>query len=336
MKTTIKDVAELAGVSIATVSRVLNNKDRVNANTRKKVQQAIQALDFKPSTIARSMINNETHTIGLLIPLLSNEFWSNFAEGIEQLLWDHGYTTNLFMADNNSFDKMKAIMKTIENKRLDGIILCSVPQLPEQVKELSEMIVAANIPAVTFEFSLPGIPSVKGDHIQGGCMAVEHLIRFGHRSIAYIGGPEISIAREMGFRQAHLLHNIPCQEALIQYGKPTVDFGREAMKKLLVSDMIHTAVFCANDLLAIGAMEAIHARGLQIPQDVSVVGYDNIKACEYVTPQLTTIVQPVPQMTRLLVETLLEAKDDLSHVSNRNFILPMEIKVRGTTGPVKA
>ncbi|MFC5651022.1 LacI family DNA-binding transcriptional regulator [Paenibacillus solisilvae] len=332
MKPTIKDVAARAGVSIATVSRVMNNRDRVHTATKEKVHRAIEELGFAPSTIARSMVMNETRNIGLLLPFLKNEFWATLAESIEARLWENGYTVTIGMADSRSYAKMKAAVQSMIERKADGIILCSSPADPRELADFTKLVVESAVPAVTFEFDLPGLPSVKSDHIQGSSAAVNHLIRLGHTRIAHIGGPLVSIGRELGYREAHLLQGLPVDENLIRRGEPFFEFGQAAIIDLLEQEAPFTAVFCANDLIALGAVQELQRREFRIPKDISIIGYDNIKAAVLIKPNLTTIAQPVSDMSASLVDTLLKEKNDKpARRLPPKLLFELELIVRETT-----
>ncbi|MFC4776917.1 LacI family DNA-binding transcriptional regulator [Paenibacillus sp. GCM10023252] len=334
-KLTIRDVAERAGVSIATVSRVLNGKDRVLRSTREKVQSAIEELDFQPDYIARSMVMKETKTVGLLLPGLTNEFWATLAEYIEKSLWERGYTMTLCMIGNEGVDKERAALRSFADKKVDGIIFC-VSHLFADYTERHSASGPFDIPGVSFELEISGMSSVQGDHIQASRQAVDHLLDLGHTEIAYIGGPIVSPDRELGYRQALLTRQIAASEALIQRGDPTIAFGREAARRLVDNKTPFTAIFCGNDLMAIGAIQELMSRGLRVPEDISVVGYDDINAAALVTPTLTTVRQPIDLIAQSLVDLLFNRMTGLEQPQqSRKLLFPMELIVRGSTSPLR-
>jgi DNA-binding LacI/PurR family transcriptional regulator len=334
MKITIKDVANEAGVSIATVSRVLNNKDRVKSSTRKKIEEAIVKLDFKPDQIARTMINKETKTIGLLVPNLKNEFWAGVATAIQDELWKEGFTTLLCAttAFEDSAEREEAFIKNFIQRRVDGVIYATLSGYHSTgyhpaIKELID----SNIPVVAFDQNIPNVSKVRGSHLQGALMAVEHLIRLGHERIAYLGGPLFSPDRELGFRNAHTLNGLSVDESIIKRGKPTHEFGNSAMLELVKSKEKFTAVFCANDMIALGAMQCLVNAGVRIPEDVAVVGYDDIQMAHLIKPALTTVQQPIREMSSEIVSLLLKLIDN-PNLLPQNLMFDMKLIVRESCG----
>ncbi|MFJ5717023.1 LacI family DNA-binding transcriptional regulator [Neobacillus sp. NPDC093127] len=331
---TIKDVANEAGVSIATVSRVLNNKDRVKNSTRKKIEEAIQKLDFRPDQIARTMIKKETKTIGLLVPNLKNEFWAGVATAIQDELWEKGFTTLLCATTTfeDSAEREEAFIRNFIQRRVDGVIYATLSGYHSTgyhpaIKELID----SNIPVVAFDQDIPDISKVRGAHLQGALIAVEHLIRLGHNKIAYLGGPLFSPDRELGFRNAHTLNGLTVNEAIIKRGTPTHEFGSTAMLELLKSMEKFTAVFCANDMIALGAMQCLINAGVRIPEDVAVVGYDDIQMAHLTKPALTTIQQPIREMGSSVVNLLLNLIEDNNRPAQK-LIFDMKLIVRESCG----
>jgi DNA-binding LacI/PurR family transcriptional regulator len=334
MKITIKDVANEAGVSIATVSRVLNNKDRVKSSTRKKIEDAIVKLDFKPDQIARTMINKETKTIGLLVPNLKNEFWAGVATAIQDELWKEGFTTLLCATTGfeDSAEREGAFIKNFIQRRVDGVIYATMSGYHSTgyhpaIKELID----SNIPVVAFDQNIPNVSKVRGAHIQGALIAVEHLIRLGHERIAYLGGPLLSPDRELGFRNAHTLNGLNVDESIIKRGNPTHEFGNYAMLELLKSKEKFTGVFCANDMIALGAMQCLIDAGVRIPEDVAVVGYDDIQMAHLIKPALTTVQQPISEMSSEVVTLLLKLIDK-PNLPPKNLMFDMKLIIRESCG----
>jgi DNA-binding LacI/PurR family transcriptional regulator len=334
MKITIKDVANVAGVSIATVSRVLNNKDRVKSSTRKKIEDAIVKLDFKPDQIARTMINKETKTIGLLVPNLKNEFWAGVATAIQDELWKEGFTTLLCATTgfDDSAEREGAFIKNFIQRRVDGVIYATMSGYHSTgyhpaIKELID----SNIPVVAFDQNIPNVSKVRGAHIQGALIAVEHLIRLGHERIAYLGGPLLSPDRELGFRNAHTLNGLNVDESIIKRGNPTHEFGNKAMLELVKSKEKFTGVFCANDMIALGAMQCLIDAGVRIPEDVAVVGYDDIQMAHLIKPALTTVQQPIREMSSEVVSLLLKLIDK-PNLPPKNLMFDMKLIVRESCG----
>ena len=336
MKITIKEVAIEAGVSIGTVSRVLNNKDRVKSSTRKKVEEAIVKLNFQPDQIARTMINKETKTIGLLVPNLTNEFWAAVSVVIQDELWKKGYTTLLCATSTweDPANREEAFIKNFIQRKVDGVIYATLSDFHPfgyhpAIKELIE----TNIPIVAFDQNIPGVNKVKGDHIKGALTAVEHLIKLGHQRIAYLGGPLLSPDRELGFRSAHTVNGLNVDESLIKRGSPTYEFGNNSTLELLKQNKKFTAVFCGNDLIALGVMRCLYNAGIRVPDDVAVVGYDDIQMSRLVEPALTTVQQPLSEMSNAIVKLLLNLIDNKEKKKQaQSLLFDMKLIIRESCG----
>jgi LacI family transcriptional regulator len=333
MKLTIKEVAQEAGVSIATVSRVLNGKDRVKKTTREKIEAAIGKLNFKPDQAARSMINNQTKMIGLLVPQLSNEFWGLLAEVIQEQLWNKGYSV-LICATGTNPDKESMFLQSFIERRVDGVIYGASSAFANKNNTESplQLLKEQGIPVVAMD-QVTGYHCVVGDGIAGSLLAVEHLLQLGHTRIAYIGGWSVSTVRELGYRGALLEHNMVADEALIIRSTEDVvnfsQYGYQAMKQLVDSGTAFTAAFCANDLVAIGAMRALKESGLKVPEQIAVVGYDDINIAALYDPALTTIHQPIEEMGTAAVKLLLELLQEGSELSMpRKIMLQSKLIIR--------
>ncbi|QGQ95214.1 LacI family transcriptional regulator [Paenibacillus psychroresistens] len=333
IKTTIKDVAKKAGVSISTVSRVINGMDRVSKSTTKKVQLAVETLNFYPDHVARAMINKKTQTIGLIVPQLSNEYWALMSEVIQNQLWLNGYTTLISSTDNET-DKENAYLKMYIERRVDGIIYCAPSQHLSGDQQQMDMLKRSGVPIVTLDPSVVGISCVTGDHLLGSFNAVEHLIQLGHRNIAYIGGPVVSIEREFGYRKAMMMHRLNLNEALIlTVNGQTPKEGYRALQQLLASGEKFDALFCGNDMLAFGAIKALEEANIRVPEDVAVVGYDDIQSASLFKPTLTTVRQPISDIGKELIGLLLQCMDqEVGNRTPRKIVVPTELIVRESSG----
>lgn len=336
MKITIKDVAREANVSIATVSRVLNGKDRVKKSTREKITRAIKTLDFQPDHNARSMIMKKTKTIGMIVPELANEYWSILINEIQKELWETGYTLIIGTSDNRK-DKENAVVKSFVEKRVDGIIYGSTNlncQDENSQDSLIDLAKKYDIPAVTLDPTLSGVDCVIGDHIQGATDATNHLIRLGHRDIVYIGGPFVSQKRELGYRNAFMMNGLIVNENLVKRGEGllTFQYGYDSVMELLDSRDTFTAIFCGNDVLAFGAIKALEMRGISVPKDVAVVGYDDVKTAQLFKPALTTVKQPIREISRALIALLMESMDNPVDAVPKKIVYQMKLIVRESCG----
>jgi LacI family transcriptional regulator len=187
---------------------------------------------------------------------------------------------------------------------------------------------------VAFDQRIPGISQVNGDHMNGAQIAVEHLINLGHDRIAYIGGTLINPDRELGYRNAHVIKNLTVNESIIKRGSATFEFGYTSMLELQDSKEAFTALFCGNDLIAVGALQAAESRGLKVPDDVAIVGYDDINLSRMIKPALTTIRQPIKEMAKSAVDLLVEMIEtrETQDITPKNLLFQMELVIRESSG----
>lgn len=316
------------------MSRVLNGKG-VKKATLDKVTDTIDQLGFSPDLAARSMVNKETKSIGLLIPQLSNEFWARMSEAIQEQLWLKGYSLVLGFT-NFQMDREHYFLKMFMERRVDGIILgASSPTVSgNDYSHLEELKQKYPVPFVSLDQNIPDMSGVLGDQIHSSMNAVEHLIRLGNRNIAYIGGPAVSIYREFGYRQALAMHGLPINEQLIKLGPgQSLDFGYEALKQLLGTGQSFSAVFCGNDLIAMGAVHALNEAGIRVPEDVAIVGYDDIQLAGLMKPRLTTVRQPIAQISKELIDILLQAiENPEQRMMPKKILVPNELVIRESCG----
>lgn len=310
-KVSMRDVAAQAGVSVSTVSRVLNKGAYVDLATRERVQAAIDALGYRPNLLARSFRRNETRTIGLLAPDNTNPYFAELARAIEEAGFAAGYSVILCNSDLSP-SKQVAYIDVLIAKQVDGLILASPGLIPaEDGPTLVDRVLEDGRPCVLVDRDLPDAPidQVLVDQRQGGHDAGAYLLGLGHRKLACLLGPDdrtASAGRIAGFRQALAKAGIELAPAAIARGNGRFDGGVAAMDELLANGAEFTAVFAFNDLMAIGAINALHRRGRRVPDDVSVVGFDDILMASAVFPPLTTVAQPIREMGQQSVLLLLE------------------------------
>ncbi|MDF2670211.1 MAG: LacI family transcriptional regulator [Paenibacillus sp.] len=330
---TIKDVAREANVSIATVSRVINGKDKVRKETREKIQRAIAKLNYTPDQAARSMIVKKTRIIGMIVPLLTNEYWAALAELIQSELLKRGYT--LIIGTSN--DEHNSSLTAFLERRVDGLLIGGMLNFQDGERVLS-MFREQGIPMVSFDSRSNQITSVNGDNMSSAMEATEHLIGLGHTRIAYIGSVSTSLERELGYRNALMLNQIGVDEELVISGRTTTVhnfslYGYQCTKQLLDDKRPFTAVFCSNDLIAIGAIKAFEEYGMEVPRDKAVVGFDDISLASLYRPSLTTIQQPVEAMVEAAVELILEQIENLDKsFTPKKVTFPMKLIIRQSSG----
>ena len=329
----MRDVAKKAGVSLSTVSVVLSNSDKyVSEDIRKKVFEAAEAVNYQ-MPIAKK---KSSRTIAVLLPTITSLFFSNLLSGIEDTVMEKGYVL-LFGDSQFDFNREKNFVHTIQKQSLDGIIIdtvCPVSQEKEYFDELAELFVDRDIPTVILERKVEHkkFSSIYIDNKRISYIATSHLIQKGYTSIAHLAGrPDdpLVIQRMAGYRQALSEYQIPYDENLICYGDFSPNSGYIAMKELLIRTGDFTAVFAANDQMAIGAMKAINSIGKRIPEDIAVVGIDNLSISSIVTPSLTTINVPTYQMGKTAAKIIMES----SMKGNQKIDMICNLIVRKSTNP---
>ena len=308
---TIKDVADRAGVSISTVSRVVNQTVAVDPTTEERVRAAIDALGYRPNLLARSFRRRVTHTIGLLVPDNSNPFFADLARVIEDAGFAGGYSVILCNSDLSEV-KQATYVDALLAKRVDGLILVSSGLVPTPSGfDVIGRILEAGTPCVVVDRDLGETPvdQVLVDNDRGGGLVGDYLTRLGHRRFACIVGPNDltpSAGRIAGFRRALAAAGAELDPAAVVRGNGRYDGGAEAARELLRRGVDFTALFAFNDAMAIGALGALHRAGRRVPDDVSVVGFDDIVQSSAMCPALTTVAQPIAEMGQRSVALLLE------------------------------
>ncbi len=330
-RVTIKDVAIEAGVSVTTVSHVINETRYVNPDTKLKVQNALEKLGYRPNSVARSLRMGTTKTIGLIVPDASNLFFAEVARKIEDFGYQQGYSVILGNSDNDS-DKQTNYINTLIAKQVDGVIFISAGG---EVQDLQQLL-GNNIPVVVADRDVPleMVDVVLLDNEKAGYDATHHLLNLGHECIACITGPNDlspSMLRVEGYRRALSERGIAFREDLIKAGDFRFKSGEVAMRELLKQSCRPTAVFILNDMMAIGAMTAARKEGLSVPYDLSVVGFDDIEIASAVIPALTTIAQPFDKLAESATSLLIERMKGESTQEKKRIILDATLVVREST-----
>jgi DNA-binding LacI/PurR family transcriptional regulator len=330
----IADVAARAGVGVATVSRVLNGRSGVRPSTQQRVVEAIEALNYRPSSLARSLSLQRTMVVAALLPWFTNPSAVQRVRGIVDGLSGSHY--DLMVFDIESEDRQRRAFELFDRgERADGLLVVSTLPPEPEVDRLR----AAGIPCVLIDAVHPSFPSIAVDDVAGGEIATRHLVALGHRRIALIGDPppefrfEWSRDRTRGYERALASAGIEMRSELVREGTRLPHVARAVASELLSLPERPTAVFAASDTQAIGVLEAARALGIQIPEELSVIGFDDIEVAAYVG--LTTVRQPLVQSGRRGAELLLEALGG-ERVGPLRELLPLELVVRGTTGPAPA
>jgi LacI family transcriptional regulator len=330
---TIKDVARHANVSVTTVSHVVNKTRFVSEDGRNRVEQAIRELGYVPSAVARSLQRSATNTLGMLIPNSSNPYFAEIVRGIEDRCFGAGYNLVLCNTDDEP-RRQGMVLQVLAERRVDGLIVVSSGEDPA----LPDLLAGLRMPTVMVDREIDTLPCdlVETAHMQGALLAVQHLTALGHRRIACIGGPAgVATAdqRAEGWRMALAGLGLP-SAGLLQPGDFTSEGGYAAMHAILRRTPRPSAVFVANDLMAIGALCAAHECGVAVPDELSLVGFDDIELARFACPPLTTVAQPKQRIAAMAVDMLLERIEGRRQ-DVRKVVLQPELRVRASTAPYR-
>jgi LacI family transcriptional regulator len=310
-RVTLHDVADLAGVSHQTVSRVINNSTRVRPETKERVEAAILELDYRPNVIARSMAKGKTRTLGCIAPNLTDPVFAKIIEGAQTEARRQGYFILIGSASNETH--VRPLLDELLNRRVDGMIILNARD-DDRYKMLLPLI--SNGSPVVYIKNSPdkeAVSSVRCDDVLGGYLATKHLLDLGHEQIAVILGPtneQCTPERLEGYQKALTEAGIEYQEKLITQGDWSALSGSNAVKELISSSAHFSAIFSMNDRMAAGAIRTLREAGNLIPQDYSVIGYDNVPLAELIDPPLTTIHQPLDQYGEQAVKILIQTIRD--------------------------
>jgi LacI family transcriptional regulator len=332
-KVTIRDVAAAAGVSHQTVSRVINNRPDVAEETRHRVWQVIEELGYQPSAIARGLASKRTYTLGLITADFSDFFFTQVIVGAEVEARKHGYFFMLCSTERNPADEPE-YLRLLTEREVDGILFAR-PSTEEDSRHIVSLI-QQGVPLVTTAYWLSGekLTVVDVDNVDGGLRATECLIELEHRKVGIITGPDgwKSVNdRTEGYKLALQRAGIPFDASLIEHSDWSYQGGYEAMGRLLAKAPQITALFAQNDRMAIGAIRALREAGRRIPDDVAVVGYDDIPAAAYCHPPLTTIRQPMQRVGKVATRLLIQLINDPA-AERKEVLLRTELIRRGTCG----
>lgn len=325
---TIYDVAKKANCSAMTVSRVINNTGRISDKTRQRVKAIMDEMNYVPNAMARSLVLQETKLLSLLISDITNPFYTTLARGAEDAANRLGYRL-MFSNSDEDVSKEKEYVDTVLSARVDGVIIA--PAGDSSLTHL-EMLRRHNIPYVLVDREVPGIEydSVLGDNREGTRKLMEHLLQLGHRNIALLKGPShISTARqrEQGYIESLLLHQIqPNPDYIREVGYAHSD-GAAAVSALLELNPRPSAIFAANNFIAISAIRALRAKGLEVPREMSVVCFDDMETDYVIDPFLTVVSQPAYDFGSMSMQMLVDRIQGTAH-GWRNVVLPSKLVVR--------
>ena len=332
-RVTLSDVAQKVGVSPQTVSRALNNKPDVAEGTRQQILRVARQLGYRPNAIARSLSARQSHTLGIITPPLNNPFYGTVVSKLEKEARRRGYISFIsFIEYDYSPQDALSAYESILQRQVDGLVLLAPdPRTYEKVDFPVPLISLAG------PIDHPQVINIDIDNIDGAYQAIRHLTELGHRRIGVICGPQHTKATEdrlEGARRALAETGSSLETSRIQGSDDwSLDQGYEAAKSLLARQSDLTAIFCQNDWLALGAYRAIRERNLRIPEDISVIGYDNVPVCLYASPPLSSVQQPKATLGKLLAQLLINAVEQ-GVTDSQTMLLKAELVVRESVRPV--
>jgi len=332
MSVTIRDVARAAGVSTATAARALGGYGHASPAARRKVSESARQLGYRPNVVARALVSRATTTVGLVVGDIENPFFAAAARGLADVMDAHGYTVLLANADEDAGRERRAV-DALRARQVDGMVVVPAPGAsPEHLTEL----VSAGVPLVLLDRAVVGVAadSVLVRNVAGARAAVAHLAGLGHRRIGVVSdSPDITSSAEriQGYRQALRAAGIAPEPGLISIGGPTRDDGEAAALRLLDRPDRPTAVFTANNFMTVGALRAARSLALRIPEDVALVGFDDLDWTTLVQPPVTVVRQPVADLGRVAGERLLRRLDGDAGPPKR-IRLDANLIVRGSCG----
>jgi len=334
MSTTLRDVARKAGVSKSTVSRVLNGSGYVSQETRQRVMETLQALDFQPNTVARSLVQGKTRTIALIVPSINTPFFAELARRAEDVAYRRGYAVMVCNTDEDP-EREAVYLRLVQQKQVDGVIVCPARTTSRLLRSLARN----RLPIVFVDRTMANVhaDTVTTDNAEGAFAAVKHLLSRGHRRIGIVSGPqEIPVMRERlaGWKRALLEEGIEPDAGLIWSGAPTEETGKQAVRHFLALKPPPTAIFTSCCPLTLGVLSALRQQGIRIPQNMALVGFDDFEAASLLDPPLTVVAQPIPTIatvaTKLLLERVEGRNDHPAHL-----VVKTNLVIRKSCAPIQ-
>lgn len=330
---TIADVAKLAGLSRATVSRVINNHPYVSDEKKKLVKEAMEALHYYPNSTAQKLRSQKTETIAVLVPILTNPFFAYLLEGIDTVANERGYHL-LVCQTRYSQEKEIYFLNLLKTKQVDGIILTSIENDWNKIEGFSEFgpIVLCN----EFE-TRANVPTVRLDQVYGGYIGTRHLIEKGHTKIAYCKAKygknfsKLTMERELGYKMALAEYNIPVREEFIIREDTDIEGGKMTLRKMLSLKERPTAIFTGSDMVAAGVITEAKANGLRVPEDIAVIGFDDQPIAEMIEPQITTIKQPILEIGHKASKLMMDIIEKKNQENEFDSLLSLQLIVRAST-----
>ena len=330
---TLRDVAAEAGVSSQTVSRVVNGKPEVSEATRRRVWDAVRRLGYRPNSIARSLASQRTYSLGLITWSVNDAFRSAVIMGAQREALLRGYVFLLSVTEG-SREELHRVCNLMLERQVDGLLLLAPATLPPEPLDCEQPIVS-----LAYPLSGPRVLNVDVDNVDGAYQAVSYLVGLGHRRIGMIAGPmgwKATEERIEGARRALAGCGQNLGDSWVIHSEDwTLEAGHGAARELLARHGDLSAFFCHNDWLALGALRALYERGLSVPEDVSIIGYDDLPMCLYMTPSLSSVWQPRTGLGQLLAQLLIDAVEHGARAQH-DVVVKASLVVRESVGPVSA
>lgn len=332
MGVTISDIAKYSGVSVSTVSRVINEDPKVAENTREKVLNIINEYNYSPNIFAKSLSKNESNTIGIIIPDITNPFFGDIIKGVSEVVDRHNLNMTLYNTDEDT-EKEKRHLKTIKAQRLKGLIMTPTSDLNDT--EYLELVKQLEIPIVLLDRDIKelNLDGVFIDNYGSALEATEMLINNGHERIALISGPENSKPgrdRKKGYIDALKNVSLGIDEKIIIEGDFKFNSGYEAAKNIIAMEKKPSAIFCVNNMMTLGCMKALNESNYEVPNDISLMGFDEIDIFNIFETNISTIKRPTLEMGRIAMELLIKKFIKKDKDSPEKIILKTEIILKGS------
>jgi LacI family transcriptional regulator len=329
---TIREVAKLAGVSPITVSRVINNTGYISEKTKKNVEAAIRKLGYVPNTLARSLRSRRTSTLALVLTDITNPFWTTVARGAEDAASKAGFSMMLGNTDESE-EKQEHYLNALLEKQIDGVLFVPVGNTMAAIRMLNRH----DVPFVVLDRRINGAKAdvVRSDSEGGAYNLTKLLLSLGHRQIAVLSGPKNTSTAEdrvIGYQKALMEEGLPIQPALMQYGNFTVESGSEMARHMLELSPRPTAIFAGNNFIAIGAFKVLRESHIRVPEDLALVGFDDLPANLTIDPFFTVARQPAYEMGRYAAELLMARLAGVAPKGYQDMVLPTEIEIHRSSG----
>lgn len=329
MAITMKHVAERANVSLKTVSRVVNNEREIADETRQRVLETISELGYRPNLVARSLVTQRSNIMGLIVPDVCNPYHAEVARGVQEAAREAGYSLMMASSEEDEQEELH-LLDAMNSQSVDAVIVSS-PITPEVINAFGKG--DRPIVSINTRYEHPLVGNVLADHYGGASEAMQHLLERGHTKIAMLAGMEADpklVRRVRAYRDALLKNNLPFDERLVRRGLPRMQEGTAATRQLLAHHPEITALFCYNDLLALGALRACAELGRRVPQDCAIIGFDDIEYAAITAPSLTTVRVDKRDLGRTAAHLALNLIED-TYQGERVIQLPAQLIIREST-----